>query len=179
MNWFLKVYLNQRSTKAVPIFHCSKSSETTGRTLILMLSKYALILPNIIFVTRSLLDWWHFLTMSYKNLLNVMIIGNWSNYLLFSLFSWEEIVRVKLKSDLLAKYISLHDGWKELFTLWKLQSQFKMSIKEKRTLQDVCLFIVAVYVMLGWTLVGKVPNQAFFKDVKRVWNSWQWFPKRP
>ena len=54
-----KVNLNQRSTKAVPIFYCSKCLETTGRTLILMLSKHALILPNSIFVTRSITNFFN------------------------------------------------------------------------------------------------------------------------
>ena len=51
-----------------------------------------------------------------------------------------------------------------------LQSQFKMSVKDKQTLQEVCLFIVAVYVKpwLGYSLVVKAPNQdlSFLKTLK-------------
>ena len=45
-----------------------------------------------------------------------------------------------------------------------------MSVKEKRALQDVCLFIVVVYVKpwLGCTLAVKAPNQdlRFLKTLK-------------
>lgn len=56
-----------------------------------------------------------------------------------------------------------------------LQSQFKMSAKDKQALRDVCLFIVAVYVKpwLGCSLAVKAPNQDLcflqtLKDYERV-----------
>lgn len=51
-----------------------------------------------------------------------------------------------------------------------LQSQFKMSAKDKQALRDVCLFIVAVYIKpwLGCGLAIKAPNQdlQFLKTLK-------------
>lgn len=51
-----------------------------------------------------------------------------------------------------------------------LQSQFKISAKDKRALQDVCLFIAVIYVKpwLGCSLAVKAPNQdlCFLKRLK-------------
>lgn len=51
-----------------------------------------------------------------------------------------------------------------------LQSQFKMNVKDKRELQDVCLFIVTTYVKpwLGCSSAVKAPNQdlRFLKAIK-------------
>lgn len=51
-----------------------------------------------------------------------------------------------------------------------LQSQFKISAKDKRALQDICLFIAVVYVKswLGCSLAVKAPNQdlSFLKRLK-------------
>ncbi|XP_059062982.1 uncharacterized protein LOC131855700 [Achroia grisella] len=51
-----------------------------------------------------------------------------------------------------------------------LQSQFKISAKDKRALQDICLFIAVIYVKpwIGCSLTVKAPNQAlrFLKSLK-------------
>ncbi|XP_059047729.1 uncharacterized protein LOC131843142 [Achroia grisella] len=51
-----------------------------------------------------------------------------------------------------------------------LQSQFKISAKDKRALQDICLFIAVIYVKpwIGCSLTVKAPNQTlrFLKSLK-------------
>lgn len=53
-----------------------------------------------------------------------------------------------------------------------LQSLFKMSVEDKQALQDVFLFIVAVYVKpwIGCSLAVKAPNQVlhFLKTLKNM-----------
>ena len=50
-----------------------------------------------------------------------------------------------------------------------LQSQYKKSVEEKQAVQDVCLFIAAVYVKpwIGFSLAVKAPNQDFFEEPKK------------
>ena len=53
-----------------------------------------------------------------------------------------------------------------------LQSHFKISMKEKQALREVCLFIATVYVKpwIGCNLAVKVPYQdlCFFENFERL-----------